>query len=84
MVCLTIQFYQIQRRLSPHFGPPAIALGLSARHPFTGTPIPVYAADYVVNDVDSGTQAVMGNYKYVIIQSHSENLIDGLGTRLTI
>ena len=39
--------------------PLAIALGLSARHPFTGTPIPVYAADYVVNDY--GTQAVMGN-----------------------
>ena len=53
--------------------------GLSARHPFTGAPIPVYAADYV-NDWD--TQAVMGNYKYVI--THSENLIDGLGIRLTI
>ena len=37
-------------------------------------PIPVYAADYV-----SGTQVLMGKYKYVIIQSHSENLINGLG-----
>ena len=62
--------------------PPAIALGLSARHPFTGAPVPVYAANYVLND--RSTQAVMGNYKYVIIRSHSENLINGLGMRLTI
>ncbi len=35
-----------------------IPLGLHAIHPFTGAPVPVYVADYVISDY--GTKAVMG------------------------
>ena len=35
-----------------------VKLGLTVRHPLTGQPLPVFAADYVVGDY--GTMAVMG------------------------
>ena len=38
--------------------PSGVDLRLSALHPFTGRPVPIFAADYVVDDY--GTKAVMG------------------------
>ena len=35
-----------------------VNLGLTALHPLTGSPVPVFAADYVMSEY--GTRAVMG------------------------